>query len=261
MAQRATPLTFRGVSRLSVGRGQLLNLIETVALYDQIRSHPERDWTPRVKIFGGKAASSYHNAKLVIKLANDIARRVNSDPSVGGLLKVVFVPNYNVSVAEKIIPASELSQHISTAGTEASGTSNMKFSMNGCVLLGTLDGANVEIRDCVGHDNFFLFGALHRDRQAVRPAVMGQFVVCFDIGHDRLGRAVDRVAGREERCLDVVFAEQGDQPGNDHSVVFAARDRSGRGHAAGYEARHVVVVEGQTNDVARHGGASWYTGL
>ncbi|CAN1271496.1 Alpha-1,4 glucan phosphorylase L isozyme, chloroplastic/amyloplastic [Linum perenne] len=169
------------VKRIHEYKRQLLNILGIVYRYKKMKesSAEERKnmYAPRVCIFGGKAFATYVQAKRIVKFITDVGATINRDPEIGDLLKVIFVPDYNVSVAELLIPASELSQHISTAGMEASGTSNMKFAMNGCVLIGTLDGANVEIRQEVGQDNFFLFGARANEIAGLRKErADGKFV-------------------------------------------------------------------------------------
>jgi starch phosphorylase len=180
------------VKRMHEYKRQLLNVMHVVTRYQQILAQPHANWVPRTVIFAGKAASAYYMAKLVIRLINDVARVVNNDHRIGNRLKVVFLPNYRVSLAEVIIPAADLSEQISTAGTEASGTGNMKFALNGALTIGTWDGANIEIAENVGLDNIFIFGNRTEQVAALRASGYNPRRY-YDHNYD-LKTAIDRIA-------------------------------------------------------------------
>jgi starch phosphorylase len=200
------------IKRIHEYKRQLLNILEAIALYQAIKDEPQREWVPRVKIFAGKAAASYRYAKLIIKLINDVAEIVNNDPAVAGRLKIAFLPDYNVSLAEVIIPAADLSEQISTAGMEASGTGNMKLALNGALTIGTLDGANIEIRDHVGAENIAIFGMEAMDVVVRRK----QGLDASDVirRSPQLARAINAVGSGE-------FSH--DDPGRFESIAHALR--------------------------------------
>ncbi len=181
------------VKRIHEYKRQLLNVLQVVARYQAMLADPKGDWVPRTVIFAGKAASSYTTAKSIIRLIHDVGSVINHDVRIGGKLRVVFIPNYGVSVAEVIMPGADLSEQISTAGTEASGTGNMKLAMNGALTIGTDDGANIEIRQQVGDDNIFIFGLLAAEVAAQRAAGYQPLRIYED--NPRLKAVLDAVSG------------------------------------------------------------------
>jgi glycogen phosphorylase len=183
------------IKRVHEYKRQLLNVLHVVARYQAIVANPNANWTPRTVIFAGKAASAYHAAKSIIQLIHDVGRVINSDPRVGDRLKLVFLPNYSVSLAELIIPAADLSEQISTAGTEASGTGNMKFGLNGALTIGTWDGANIEMAEHMGPENMFVFGL--RADDVAKMKSLGYDPRLYVEQNLQLKRVIDAIANGE----------------------------------------------------------------
>ncbi len=196
------------VKRIHEYKRQLLNVLQVVARYQAMLADPRAEWVPRTVIFAGKAASSYAAAKNIIRLIHDVGQVINNDPRIGGRLKLVFVPNYGVSVAELIMPGADLSEQISTAGTEASGTGNMKLALNGALTIGTDDGANIEIRQQVGDDNIFIFGLSTAEVHAQKHA--GWQPLRLYESNPRIKAVLDAIAGG-------AFSE--DEPGRYRALV------------------------------------------
>ncbi|HZV80669.1 MAG TPA: glycogen/starch/alpha-glucan phosphorylase, partial [Geobacteraceae bacterium] len=180
------------VKRIHEYKRQHLKVLHIITLYNRIKREPKAEVTPRTFFFGGKAAPGYHMAKLIIKLVTSVGEVVNNDPDVAGRLKVVFFPDFNVTNGQMVYPAADLSEQISTAGKEASGTGNMKFSLNGALTIGTLDGANVEIREEVGEENFFLFGLTTPEVLELKSR--GYDPRCWYEGNLQLREVIDRIA-------------------------------------------------------------------
>jgi starch phosphorylase len=210
------------VKRIHEYKRQLLNVLHIVTRYFAILANPQADWLPRTVIFAGKAASNYHAAKQVIRLIHDVAQVVNHDARIGDRLKVVFIPNYGVSVAEVVMPGADLSQQISTAGTEASGTGNMKLALNGALTIGTDDGANIEIRQAVGDDNIFIFG--HRANEVTALRKQGYQPLRLYESNAALKAVIDAIArdtftpeepGRYRDLVDALLW------GGDHYLLLA----------------------------------------